>query len=56
MEKDYDKFLEKCYQEGNKNIIKIGLSSENNAVFIDDLNEFDQKMDFCITPIGIIEF
>ncbi len=52
----YDKFLEQCYQEGNKNIIKIGLSSENNTVFIDDLDEFDQKMDFCITPICIITF
>lgn len=52
----YDKFLEKCYQENNKNIIKIGLSSENNAIFIDDLNEFDMTMDFCITPINIIKF
>ncbi len=52
----YDKFLEKCYQEGNKKIIKIGLSSENNATFIEDLNEFDQKMDFCVTPNNIIKF
>ncbi len=52
----YDKFLEQCYQEGNKKIIKIGLSSENNAIFIEDLNEFDQKINFCITPIGIIKF
>ncbi len=52
----YDKFLEKCYNEGNKNIIKIGLSSENNAILIDDLNEFDMKMDFCITPLEIIKF
>ena len=52
----YDKFLEKCNEDGNQNIIKIGLSSENNATLIDDLNEFDQKMDFCITPIQIIAF
>lgn len=52
----YDKFLEKCYKEGNQNIIKIGLSSENNPIQIDDLDEFDKKMDFCITPLEIIKF
>jgi len=41
----YDRFLLKCHQD----IIKIGLSRFEPVDAIDDINEYDIKMDFCVT-------
>ena len=49
----YDRFLSKC----KKNILKIGLSFfnvEEENIF--DINEFDVKLDLCITPNKIYKF
>ncbi|WP_316735535.1 5-formyltetrahydrofolate cyclo-ligase [Pedobacter aquatilis] len=46
----YDRFLE------NTNAKKIGLSLYPAIEKIDDVNEHDIKLDFCITPKGIIKF
>ncbi|MFK5968826.1 MAG: 5-formyltetrahydrofolate cyclo-ligase [Candidatus Marithrix sp.] len=40
----YDRFLLKCHQD----IIKIGLSKFEPVDQIDDINEYDIKMDFCV--------
>ncbi len=40
----YDRFLLKCHQD----IIKIGLSRFEPVDTIDDINEYDIKMDFCV--------
>ncbi len=47
----YDKFLNMCRPE----TIKVGFSFFD-ADAIDDLNEFDRKLDFCITPERIFQF
>jgi 5-formyltetrahydrofolate cyclo-ligase len=46
----YDRFLE------NTNAQKIGLSLYPAIEKIDDVNEHDIKLDFCITPKEIIKF
>ncbi|WP_316827564.1 5-formyltetrahydrofolate cyclo-ligase [Pedobacter miscanthi] len=46
----YDRFLE------NTNAQKIGLSLYPAIEKIDDVNEHDIKLDFCITPTEIIKF
>lgn len=46
----YDRFLE------NINAQKIGLSLSPAIEKIDDVNEHDIKLDFCITPTEIINF
>ncbi|MBO9676513.1 MAG: 5-formyltetrahydrofolate cyclo-ligase [Sphingobacteriaceae bacterium] len=46
----YDRFLQGI------NAQKIGLSLYPAIEKIDDVNEYDIKLDFCITPIGIIKF
>ena len=48
----YDKFLSKCKPE----TIKIGLSFFPPEEKIEDVSESDVKLDFCVTPEGIIEF
>lgn len=48
----YDNFLSKCKPE----TIKIGLSFFPPEDKIDDVSENDVKLDFCVTPEGIIEF
>ena len=48
----YDRFLSKC----NSNCIFIGLHLFENIDEIDDVNEYDIKLDLCITPTKIIEF
>jgi 5-formyltetrahydrofolate cyclo-ligase len=40
----YDRFLQKC----RKDIIKIGLSLFDSVDKIDDVNENDVRMDFCV--------
>jgi 5-formyltetrahydrofolate cyclo-ligase len=47
----YDKFIKLC----NPNMIKIGFSFFE-PVEIDDINEYDQKLNYCITPEKIYEF
>ncbi|GGH12386.1 MULTISPECIES: 5-formyltetrahydrofolate cyclo-ligase [Pedobacter] len=46
----YDRFLQ------NINAQKIGLSLYPAIEKIDDVNEHDVRLDFCITPTGIIKF
>jgi len=46
----YDRFLQ------NINAQKIGLSLYPAIEKIDDVNEHDIRLDFCITPTGIIKF
>lgn len=48
----YDKFLSKC----RKDCLKIGLSFFAPIEKIDDVNEFDVKLDFCITPEKKVSF
>lgn len=47
----YDKLIASC----RKDMLKIGFSFFNAEV-IDDVNEFDQKLDFCITPERVFSF
>ena len=48
----YDNFLSKCKLE----TIKIGLSFFPPEEKIEDVSENDVKLDFCVTPEGIISF
>lgn len=48
----YDRFLQECKPE----MLKIGLCPEEVIELIEDISEFDVKMDFCITPQKIYEF
>jgi 5-formyltetrahydrofolate cyclo-ligase len=48
----YDNFLSKCKPE----TIKIGLSFFPPEEKIEDVSETDVKLDFCVTPEGIISF
>ena len=48
----YDNFLSKCKPE----TIKIGLSFFPPEEKIDDVSANDVKLDFCVTPDGVIEF
>ena len=48
----YDRFLKKCPE----NTIKIGLSYFESIKKIQDINNKDVKMNFCLTPKKIYEF
>jgi 5-formyltetrahydrofolate cyclo-ligase len=48
----YDNFLSKCKSE----TIKIGLSFFPPEEKIEDVSENDVKLDFCVTPEGVICF
>lgn len=48
----YDHFLQAC----NPEMLKIGVCQEEAIESIEDTNEFDIKMDFCITPNKIYKF
>jgi 5-formyltetrahydrofolate cyclo-ligase len=48
----YDRFLITC----RKDTIKIGLSLEEPIPEIEDINQFDIPMDYCITPRKIWHF
>ena len=48
----YDRFLQQCKPE----TLKIGLCLEEAIEEIEDINEFDAKMEFCITPTKIYKF
>ena len=47
----YDRFIAQCRSE----TIKVGFSFFEPEV-IDDVNEFDQMLNFCITPEQIFQF
>ena len=47
----YDRFLPKC-----KKAKRVGLSIEEPLRSIKDINRFDQKLDFCVTPERIYSF
>lgn len=48
----YDRFLQQCKPE----TLKIGICLEEPIENIEDVNEFDIKMDSCITPNKIYKF
>lgn len=48
----YDQFLSEC----KPNVIKIGLSYFDPEETISDVYESDVKLDFCVTPEGVIQF
>jgi len=47
----YDRFLQKCRSD----VIKVGLSLFEPVDKIDDVNEYDVKMDFCVMSEGVWE-
>ena len=48
----YDRFLSRCRED----VIKIGLSFFDAEKRIDDTDEFDIPLTYCITPGKIYEF
>jgi len=48
----YDKFLSQC----RKDVIKIGLSFFEPVNEIDDINQFDISLNYCVTPQVVYEF
>ncbi len=48
----YDRFFKKCRPDAKK----VGVSFFSEAFIIDDLNEFDIALDYCITPSKIFQF
>jgi 5-formyltetrahydrofolate cyclo-ligase len=48
----YDKFLIKC----RKDCLKIGLSFFEPVDEIENVHEFDIRMDFCVTPSRVYEY
>jgi 5-formyltetrahydrofolate cyclo-ligase len=48
-------FYDKLIQECSSTLLKIGFSFFNPEI-IDDVNNLDKKLDFCITPECIYEF
>lgn len=48
----YDRFLQQCKPA----TLKIGVCLEEPTETIEDINDYDIKMDFCITPDKIYEF
>lgn len=48
----YDRFLQQC----RKDCIKIGFSYFEAVSQIDDVNKYDIKLDYCVTPETIYQF
>ncbi len=48
----YDRFLSKCKED----VIKVGLSFLSPIDCIEDVDFFDKKLDFCITPKRVYAF
>lgn len=48
----YDRFIAKC----RKNVVSIGLSFFPPVGSIEDIDFFDKKLDFCITPERVYAF
>lgn len=48
----YDKFLSECNEEA----IKIGLSFFEPVAQIDDINQYDIPLNYCVTPQHVLDF
>jgi 5-formyltetrahydrofolate cyclo-ligase len=48
----YDRFLSRCAQD----VVKIGFSYFEALDTIEDINEFDVPLNYCITPTRVYEF
>ena len=48
----YDRFLSKC----NKDCLFIGLNLFENIDVIDDVNNYDITLDYCVTPTQVLKF
>jgi len=48
----YDRYLPKCAQD----VVKIGFSYFEALDAIDDVNEYDVPLNYCITPTRVYEF
>ncbi len=48
----YDRFLSQC----RENVIKIGLSFFEPVDEIEDINQFDISLNYCVTPQQVYEF
>ena len=48
----YDKFLSTCRED----VIKIGLSFFDAVREIEDINQYDIPLDYCVTPQHVYEF
>lgn len=48
----YDRFLHQC----RKDVIKVGLSFFTETNEINDINEFDVALDYCVTPNKVFTF
>ena len=48
----YDRFLQKCSPKA----LKVGFCLQEPIELVEDLNEFDVKMDVCITPNKVWRF
>lgn len=48
----YDKFLSQCRED----VIKIGLSFFGPVDEIEDINQFDISLNYCVTPQQVYEF
>lgn len=48
----YDRFLKRCALD----VVKIGFSYFEAIDNIDDINEFDVPLNYCITPMRVYEF
>lgn len=48
----YDRYLSACAQD----VVKIGFSYFEALDIIEDINEFDVPLNYCITPMRVYEF
>lgn len=48
----YDRFLKRCAQD----VVKIGFSYFDAIDTIEDIDEFDVPLNYCITPMRVYEF
>jgi 5-formyltetrahydrofolate cyclo-ligase len=48
----YDRYLTRCAQD----VVKIGFSYFDALECIDDVNEYDVPLNYCITPTRVYEF
>jgi 5-formyltetrahydrofolate cyclo-ligase len=48
----YDRYLSRCAQD----VVKIGFSYFEAIDMIDDIDEFDVPLNYCITPMRVYEF
>jgi 5-formyltetrahydrofolate cyclo-ligase len=48
----YDKFLSQCRED----LLKIGISFFEPVDAIDDINQFDISLNYCVTPQRVYEF